>query len=258
MTNKNVDKFREEIESILLARVEPKLVSDLLDSFLSIRNDVLTGTLERSGPGKFVETVVQVLQFLETGAYDQKPDVDKFLRELETRTTSLEDSLKLIVSRVSRSVYAFRNKRSIGHKNEIDPNLMDLGFVFGSCQWILAEFVRLFSSKSSDESESLIKAIELPPSPVVEEFGDFKTVLVRKLKPTEEFLILLFSYYPSVVSWDQIRKDMKRTSKMKVAGTAGMLYTKALIEGSTTEGYKLTSTGYKIAKDLIIKLEGKS
>jgi hypothetical protein len=49
----------------LASRVPVNLARDLIREFLQIREDVATGTLGRSAPGKFVETTVQILQYLE-------------------------------------------------------------------------------------------------------------------------------------------------------------------------------------------------
>ena len=56
------------------------LAQSLVTNFVNIRRDLATRTLERSSPGKFVETFVQSLQQISTGKYDVKPDVDGFIQ----------------------------------------------------------------------------------------------------------------------------------------------------------------------------------
>ena len=60
-----------------------ELAEDLVSQFMSIRTDVATETLERAAPGKFVETVVQVLQYLASGTYSKSfrsGEVENFLK----------------------------------------------------------------------------------------------------------------------------------------------------------------------------------
>ena len=120
-------------EAQLVEGLKPLLSDDLAQhlasNFINIRRDLATRTLERSSPGKFVETFVQCLQHIATGKYDVKPDVDGFLSQKVENLTQLPEGLRICGARMGRSVYALRNKRSIAHKNEIDPNTIDLAFV---------------------------------------------------------------------------------------------------------------------------------
>jgi hypothetical protein len=89
------------LESALATAVPPELAEDLVEQFLEIRRDVATGTLGRASPGKFVETVVQVLQALENGGkYDTHPKVDSFLKGIESRPGTLPDGLRICAARL--------------------------------------------------------------------------------------------------------------------------------------------------------------
>ncbi len=105
----------------------PELAGDLVAQFLDIRRDVATGTLGRSSPGKFVETLVQVLQAMESaGKYDAQPKVDRFLKDIESRKSTLPDGLRICAARLVRAMYALRSKRNIVHKAAIDAAVYDL------------------------------------------------------------------------------------------------------------------------------------
>jgi len=88
-----------ELVNLLSSSLPNTLAVDLAENFIALRQDVATSTLGRSSAGKFVETVVQVLQFLDAGAYDSKPKVDHFLRTAETKASSLDDGLRICGSR---------------------------------------------------------------------------------------------------------------------------------------------------------------
>lgn len=83
----------EYLVTELSKNIAPKLAKDIISDFIAIRDDCKTGTLGRISVGKFVETVVQILQFLENGSYEEKPIVDSYLRNLE-----LEQPLLTITS----------------------------------------------------------------------------------------------------------------------------------------------------------------
>ena len=133
---------RDILVQALSSGIDEVLARDLVDNFLAMRQDVATNTLGRAAPGKFVETVVQVLQNLETGRYQAKPRVDDYLRKIESTTSSVDDGLRICASRIARAMYTLRNKRNIAHKGDVDPNKYDLGFLYSAAQWIMAELIR--------------------------------------------------------------------------------------------------------------------
>ena len=114
----------------LAKQIDSKLAKDLVNDFIALRDDCKTGMMGRASVGKFVESVVQLLQFLENGSYDNKPSVDSYLRNLESRPTSFDDDLRIVCARVARAAYTLRNKRKIAHKGTVDPNIYDLRYVF--------------------------------------------------------------------------------------------------------------------------------
>lgn len=241
--SKLINQIRKHIPSDLAA--------DLVTSYLQIRSDVATQTLERSAPGKFVETVVQILQWLDTGTYDNAPKVDEYLKNLESRPSKLPDDLKIAVARVGRGIYTLRNKRSIAHKGQINPNIYDLRYIYSASQWILSEIVRQILSTDMSTAGRFIDFVQAPVSSLVEDFGDKKLVLIQGSTTEEELLTLLFHYLPSYVSVSQIHKDMNRRAKSTVSNTIVSTYKKRLIEGSRQQGYKLTALGYQKAFELI-------
>ena len=140
----------------LAKKLPNQLVEDLISEFLSLRTECVGQILSKSTIGKFIETTVQILQFLDSGTYDKKPNVDEYLRVLESRSVNLNDDLKICCSRVARGCYSLRNKRSICHKGSIDPNMVDLKYLYSGAQWILAELVRQLMTGDMDEAKKMI------------------------------------------------------------------------------------------------------
>ncbi|HHI78550.1 MAG TPA: hypothetical protein ENK02_01070 [Planctomycetes bacterium] len=100
----------DSLKKALFGWLPPELAADLVDNFFELRHDAATSTLGRSSAGKFVETVVQVTQYLEEGKYDAKPNVDSYLRNAENNAPSLDDGLRVCSARIARAMYTLRNK----------------------------------------------------------------------------------------------------------------------------------------------------
>lgn len=239
-----------ELLDQLKKRLPDDLAADLVNNFIQIRSDVTTETLERSAPGKFIETVVQVLQFLDTKQYDKSPKVDDYLKNLESRSTNLSDDLRITLARIARASYTLRNKRSIAHKGGVDPNIYDLRCLYTAAQWILSEIVRQVLVSDMSAAGKLIEFIQIPVSPVVEDFGD-KRLVLKAVTAEEELLILLLHYYPAPILASQIHKDMDRRAAPTVSNAITAAYKKRFIEGNKQQGYKLTTVGYQRAIELV-------
>lgn len=238
-----------------LALVLPvELATDLVDDFLELRQEVVLGNLGKTTAGKFIESVVQIIQFLDTGSYDKKPNVDDFLKNFENKKSSLDDGLKLCVTRVGRAVYSIRNKRGIAHKNIIKKNLYDLLFVFNACQWILTEFIRQILYPTNIEfAGKIIELIQKPISSLTEEFEDRK-IVYGKYSAKEEILILLNESFPEYVDHGYIKRSLERRSPSTITNALRELWENKLIHKHPTDSFKfkVTHEGLKKIKDIIL------
>ena len=192
-----------------------------------------------------METFVQCLQYINTGAYDAKPSVDKFLAN-EVENTSLPDGLRVCAARVARSMYTFRNKRNIAHKNDIDTNTHDLLFMHQSASWIMAELLRHATGVSMQEAGALVELLQAPIGALVEEIDGTRLVLADVSVRTET-LILLHSYYPDVVSVETVFKGLSRRNIGTVRNRLRDLHAQKLLHGNNETGYRLTRAGHAAA-----------
>jgi hypothetical protein len=243
---------RERLTSALSSTLPPPLAEALVSDFLTIRQDVASGTLGRSAPGKFVESVAQALQYLHSGTYDPKPNVDQFLRPIQSASSSLDDGLRICAARIARSMYAVRSKRNIVHKGDVDPNQYDLRYLHHAAQWILSEIVRLSAGISMEEAGSLVQQIQTPVGSIVEDFGDRKIVLADLSTP-KEVLILLHADHPAPVTTEQIVRSIARKNRKTVTNALRTLWNKKLVERDS-DGYRLTRVGLQEAVNLIAEL----
>ena len=237
-----------------LSKVIPReLAIDIVDDFMSIRFDASNNVLERSSPGKFVETIVQILQYLDTGSYSatfKAGQIDDYLKNAESRPLDLSSNLKLVVTRVARGMYSLRNTRGIVHKGEIDPNPFDLRFLYYTSQWILSEIIRHVLRTDIEQVGELIEYVQFPLTINVEDFGDRRLVL-PDLTVKSEALVLLHHYFPDRTAASQLRLDMQLRTPKTVTNTLSLLRKSKQIEGDSQRGYKLTRLGFQEALSLL-------
>lgn len=241
---------RAHVVATLSNGIPIRLATDLTDEYLQMRQDLATGTLGRSSVGKFVETLVQVLEHLDTGSHSAKPDVDEYLRTLDNKAKKLPDGLRIVAARVGRSMYTMRNKRNIAHKGEVDPNRFDLEYLVGGAQWVVAELIRTVSGLPMQDAGALVEQVTAPVGGLVQDFGGRKLVLAKMSIP-EEILVLLHSHHPSEITLAGLRKSMDRRSPKRVQEGSRKLWTAKEIEGSAEGGYRLTHQGLNRALRIV-------
>lgn len=240
------------LTTALSTLVGSTLSADLVGDFVKIRHDCATRTLERASPGKFVESVVQCLQYIDTGSFDAKPSVDDYLGK-KVENTSLPEGLRVCAARVARSIYTFRNKRNIAHKNDVDTNIHDLIFTYQGAAWIMAELLRHATGLSMRESGTLIAMIQAPVGTLVEEI-DGTRLIHADVSVRAEILILLHSHYPDTVPIGAVLKSLSRRSPGTVRNRLRDLHLEKVVHGDAKSGYRLTQAGHQAAADEIRSL----
>jgi hypothetical protein len=226
--------------------LEPSLADALVGHFLQLRRDAASKTLERAVAGKFVEVFVQCLQWLATGKYDAKPNVDDYLARKAENEGKVPEGLRIAGARVARAVYTFRNKRNIAHIGEVDPNTIDLAFTAHAAAWIMAELLRVATGVKMEEAGRLIEMVQAPIGTLVEEIDGVRLVH-GKVSLEEELLILLHSHYPDYVALKDILGTTKQRNPKSVGNKLRDLVGSKALVGDTKTGYKLTRPGFDAA-----------
>jgi len=242
----------EDLVAALATTIPTLLCEPLVKEFMQLRLDMTTGSLGRSSPGKLVETFVQILQHLESGTHEAKPDVDEFLRKLETRGSSLDDGLRVCAARVARSMYTLRNKRTIAHIGAVDPNTYDLRLLLQGSQWLIGELLRVTSKVTMQEAGRLIEQVHEPVGGLIEDYGDRRLVLAD-LTTHEEVVVLLHRSYPVAVPLPRILGSLDRRTPRAVRECLRRLWKEKLVDGDTKNGYRLTGRGFDVAVETIGK-----
>jgi hypothetical protein len=97
--------------------------------------------------------------------------------------------------RLLPALFEVRNNRGVGHAGgDVDPNHMDAVFVLTSCNWIMAEFVRVFHNVSISEAQDIVDKLVERRMPLLWIGDDMRRILDPKLGLREQILLLLCTF----------------------------------------------------------------
>jgi hypothetical protein len=211
---------------------------------------------ELSG-GKFCEIVFTILDGHAKSAYAASPAKPKRFvedcRKLENNS-HVPRSFQILIPRLLPALYEVRNNRGAGHaRGDVDPNHMDAVFVLTSCNWIMAELVRVFHVVSVAEAQEIVDKLVERRTPLIWIGDDMRRVLDPKLSLREQILLLLCTS-PRKIS----TSDLKNWTGYKNASYFKRLllemHGERLIElASDGRTALILPPGDKIASELIAK-----
>jgi hypothetical protein len=148
---------------------------------------------ELSG-GKFCEIVFAILDGYAKGSYiaspSKPPDFVSACKRLE-QYTQVPRSFQILIPRLLPALFDVRNNRGVGHVGgDVDPNHMDALFALSSCNWVMAELVRVYHSLSVAEAQRLVDSLVERRIPLVWESGDIRRVLDPSMTVRDQILVL--------------------------------------------------------------------
>jgi hypothetical protein len=207
-----------DIKKTLSSKIDTNLVEHLLKHYEELKQRFFLGQYESSqlNCGKFVEVVMRILEYITQGKYTpfgKDISLDVLAKDLEQLPKDkFPDSLRIHIPRILRAAYDIRSKRGVAHIGKINPNLMDATFVVSACDWIIAEFIRLYHTGDSNEAQKIIDSIVQRKVPVIEEFGNAFKVLNPDLSVTNKILLILYKKHPNYVSITDLKNWIKTKS----------------------------------------------
>ena len=208
----------KDIELILSSKINPALIKRLLEHYIEIKQNFFLGRYEPSqlNSAKFAEVVFRILEYITRGNYtplDKDIQINALIQYLENLPKNKHpDSIRLHIPRILKIIYDIRSKRGVTHVSEINPNLMDATFVVSACDWIMAEFIRLYQTDDINEAQIIIDSIVERKVPIIEEFGDDLKVLNPNLTVADKILLILYKKYPKYVSTSDLKNWIKTKS----------------------------------------------
>lgn len=193
-----------EIKNNLSTKIDKSLVDDLLEEYKEIKNYQFRGQNENAinKSGKFVETVFQILKYIMSKKVINNPNITDISNELlQTPKNGYPSSIRKIIPRSAKAIYTIRSERGAAHKSEaISPNIIDCEFVVSTCDWILSEFLRLYHNSDVNEITKIVNGLIEKKVPIIEEFGEDICILKEDLSNKDEILLILYHFYPKMVS----------------------------------------------------------
>ena len=208
----------ENIKKILSTNIDTDLVEHLLEHYKKLKQKFFLGQYEPSQLkcAKFAEVVMRILEYITKKSYtpfDKSLSLDELAKELEQfPKDKFPDSLRIHIPRILRAIYDIRSKRGVAHIGEINPNFMDATFVVSACDWIMAEFIRLYHTDDSNEAQKTIDSIVERKVPIIEEFGYELRILTPDLPVADKILLILYKKHPDYVSTSDLKSWIKTKS----------------------------------------------
>ena len=248
----------EYINKILSSKIDSELVERLLKHYKELKQKFFLGQYEPSqlGCGKFAEVVMRILEYITKNSYTpfgKKISLEELTKELEQfPKNKFSDSIRINIPRIIRAIYDIRSKRGVAHIGEINPNLMDASFVVSACDWIMAEFVRLYHTGDSNEAQKIIDSIVERKVPIIEEFGDDLKVLSPNLSVPEKILLILYKKHPDYVSTNHLRNWIKTKSPGHINTVLRMLDNDAKVHRKGKENI-ITRKGIEYVEKNLLK-----
>ena len=245
--------MKDVIVSTLEVQLPRELAVALTEQFFQLRTDVTTKRTSTAASGRFVETWIQAVQYLATGTWDRKPEVENFFRTAESSLPQIDEGRRVVGIRVARAVYAIRSKREVVHNGTIDSNSHDLAFQMSGVQWILAELIRNCSGGSMQASGDMLRYIAAVPTPIVEVTANRRLVL-EDVSVRSEILLQLFFAQPETMSDDELVSNMDRRPLADVRKRTRELWKERLVDTDQGGGYFLTTKGLNACEQVLSKL----
>lgn len=189
--------MKDQITSILSQKIDKDIVKDLVNSYVKVKDEFIKGNYEeaQSKSGKFVENVFRALNFILTNqALNEMKSgqMDKISEKLRNAPSSkYDESIRLLMPNIAQSmIYQPRSKRGSVHQKSITPDFIDAKLTVGACDWIMAEFLRLYHTRNSQKVNELIKNVVKDYIPVIQKIGN-ETFVNPQVSCEEEILIRL-------------------------------------------------------------------
>lgn len=248
------------IKAQFKTRLPVELVDSLLSEYEKLKDNFLLSKYEPSelNAGKFCEVALRILQH-ETdptqnyialnNSISNFPGVAANFAQLPR---TIKDTLRLHIPRVLTALYNIRNHRGVGHvSGDINPNISDSTFLNSGCDWVMAEFVRLFYDCDITEAENLVKRIIKRKISFVYAIGDRKRVL--KVKGYEnKVLLLLLEKYPESMVDTELFKWTEHTHSTIFKALLVKMHKNDLIDYHRGKCV-LTPVGINLAEEFLLK-----
>jgi len=247
--------FKNKVHQIIESSYNMELADKILDSYNEIEGNFF---LEKWKPseldaGHFVEALRRLIEQELTSQYTPFNKKltnfnDIVLKQYEQQKG--HESFRMIIPRILKTIYNIRNKRGVGHINDVSPNEMDSLLILNSTKWILSEIVRLKSKLSIADTQELIDNIVERNVDLLWKNDSFTRVLNTNIPASEKVLLLLYDTDNQYV--DELQKIIEYQNKSNFSKLIISLHKNRFIE-KQTNGFCLISPKGVIKAEKILK-----
>lgn len=213
---------KSEIAIVLESAYPKELVTSLIASYENAIKEYRKGHWQYFGNeiGQFIEVARRMLEYKLDGTYTlltEKLSIfsEKVLNSLESHSSTISEVYRILIPRMLYAMYCLRNKRGMIHKSNIDPNRMDATVLLGNAKWTLAEFFRLSSTLSFEETEAAIDSIMCRETSIIWDAGTTLRILDTKMSTKDKVLCLLYVKDGQSESELRIATEYKNSSDFK-------------------------------------------
>lgn len=210
----------DDLKSQFVKHLPREIVDQLFIEYVKLKDNFLLGKYEPSelNAGKFSEVAFRVLEYETSGRTSYTPfgvplkRIDLLIADFAQLPRTINDTLRLHIPRALFALYNIRNHRGVGHlSGEVNPNVADASFLNAGCDWVMAEFVRLFYEGDIAKAEAIVKRIVRRKISIVYSIGARKRVLKTK-GFDKKVLVLLLEEYPGSISDSDLFKWTEHTN----------------------------------------------
>lgn len=245
-----------KVNKILRHGFDADIAEHILDSFKEIQENYILKKWKPSelDAGHFVESVRRAIEKELFGNYTSfSQNISNFDNKilLSYENAKGDDSYRILIPRILKSVYNIRSRRGVGHVGAISPNEMDATYILYATKWVLAELVRSKSNLSPADTKQIVDNIIVRQVSLIwKNKSDLKRILNPRISAAEQILIfLLDENVLSVTELLNMTEYRNRTNFLKILRK---LHTKRWIDFSSDQ-CELTPTGSIEAEEILKK-----
>ncbi len=247
--------MKQQANKILENAFGKEIAKNLIDSFVEIQENffIKKWKIAELDAGHFVESVRRAIElelFKSFTPFGKKlPDFnDATIKSYEL--ASGDETYRILIPRVLKSIYNIRNKRGVGHVGLVSPNEMDATLILYSIKWVLAELIRLKSKLSIKDTQTIVSEIvERQIELVWEPKNGLKRILNTNISASNKILIHLFE--ENFLSENELIKRIEYKNPTDFRKILKRLHTLRLIEYSSTS-CEITPKGIILAEKEIL------
>lgn len=247
----------EKIKTILKQKFEKVHVDSILKHFIATKRKYQDGDWEGAieKAGKFVEATTKALMRFcgKTLPNTRNFHAGTFLRKLEQESTSIDDTVRIVIPKCCLFIYEVASNRGARHdSDEVDPNEIDAGATDVSISWVLGELIRFSSkrNKNPKEAQELVKVLTGKTYPVFEEIEGRFYVNIKGLSAKKIALLILHGLYPRRTSERSLRDLVERHGFSTKNSEMAFRSIKQLCDIGTS-GLKLRGLGRQEAEKIL-------